>query len=146
MDLFFVYWIDKQSKYRNFYDSFAYFTLNLKMTSWIFLPCKQFNTNTYPTMFSIISQSLRLSQTSLGETSVGQVINLVSQDIGRFDDTLFPLHYLWIGPLQTAAITYFLWQEIGVSSLLGTLTLFFFVPLQGAYSKKKMLTLNKRTV
>lgn len=41
------------------------------------------------------------------------------------------LNYVWVGPLQTILVTYFLWQEIGVSSLLGVGTLLFFIPLQG---------------
>jgi len=41
-------------------------------------------------------------------------------------------HFLWIGPLLTIEVTYFLWREIGgVSSLLGVAALLAFVPLQG---------------
>jgi len=59
------------------------------------------------------------------------MINLISNDVNQFDLALPKLHYLWIGPLQIIVFTYLLWQEIGVSSLIGIATLFFFIPLQG---------------
>jgi len=43
------------------------------------------------------------------------------------------IQYLWIGPLQTIVVTYFLWQEIGVSSIVGVIVILAFVPLQGTY-------------
>lgn len=65
------------------------------------------------------------------------MINLLSNDVGRFDIALTFLNYLWIGPLQTIMVTVFLWQEVGVSSLFGVATLFAFIPLQGTKSKIK---------
>lgn len=74
---------------------------------------------------------MRLSNTSLGETSVGRVVNLLSNDVNRFDRALFFLHFLWIAPLQTIVVTVLLWQELGVSSIFGVATLIMFIPLQG---------------
>lgn len=72
-----------------------------------------------------------MSYKTLDETTVGQVINLISNDVNRFDLTLPNLHYLWIGPLQTIVATYFLWHKIGVASFIGIATFLFFIPLQG---------------
>jgi len=72
-----------------------------------------------------------LSNKALGETTAGQIINLISNDVNHFDIALQYLHCLWIGPLQTLVVTYLLWQEIGVSCLIGILAFFFFIPLQG---------------
>jgi len=47
--------------------------------------------------------------------------------------TLRFIQFLWIGPLQTILVTYFLWQEIGVSSIVGVVVFLAFVPLQGTY-------------
>lgn len=43
------------------------------------------------------------------------------------------VQFLCIGPLQTILVTYFLWQEIGVSSIIGVTVFLAFVPLQGTY-------------
>lgn len=59
------------------------------------------------------------------------MINLLSNDVGRFDIALAFINYFWIGPFQTIIVTYLLWQKIGVSSLFGIAILICFIPLQG---------------
>lgn len=82
-------------------------------------------------IFVLLIQALRLNKTALGETTVGQVVNLLSNDVNRFDFVVIFLHYIWLGPLQTLVVTYFLWQEIGVSSIIGVAVLLMIIPLQG---------------
>lgn len=86
-------------------------------------------------------QALCLSITALGETTVGQVINLISNDVNRFDLSLTSMHYIWIGPIQTIVVTYFLWQEIGVSSIIGLSTFLFFIPFQCTLKKIVKITM-----
>lgn len=87
--------------------------------------------NIFITYKLYFSQALRLSKTALGETTVGQIVNLLSNDVNRFDTVVIFLNYLWIGPLQTILVTYFLWQEIGVSSIIGVAILLMVIPIQG---------------
>jgi len=47
---------------------------------------------------AIYRKALRLSLTALGGTTTGQVVNLVSNDLGRFDRALIHLHFIWLGP------------------------------------------------
>ncbi|XP_015609770.1 probable multidrug resistance-associated protein lethal(2)03659 isoform X2 [Cephus cinctus] len=84
----------------------------------------------------IYRKALRLSKTALGETMVGQAVNLLSNDVNRFDVAIIFLHYLWIGPLETAVMTYFLYNIVGISGVIGVLSLLMFIPLQGFLGKK----------
>ncbi|XP_051160133.1 probable multidrug resistance-associated protein lethal(2)03659 [Leptopilina boulardi] len=84
----------------------------------------------------IYRKALRLSKTALGETTIGQAVNLLSNDVNRFDLAIIFVHYLWIGPLETIIITYFMYQEVGVAAIIGVATLLMFIPLQGFLGKK----------
>lgn len=67
----------------------------------------------------IYRKSLRLSQTALGETSSGKMINLLSNDVSRFEWALYFGNYLWIGPLFTFIVACFLWFQIRFAGLIG---------------------------
>ena len=58
------------------------------------------------------------------------MVNLLSNDVNRFDQSVLFLHYLWAGPAQLVIVTYLLWRKIGPSSLVGATLLIFFAPLQ----------------
>ncbi|GFN81872.1 multidrug resistance-associated protein 4 [Plakobranchus ocellatus] len=58
-------------------------------------------------------ESLRLSNRSLNESSVGQIVNLMSNDVTRFDQGMMFFHYLWVGPLQVIGALILLWYEAG---------------------------------
>ncbi|PSN30830.1 hypothetical protein C0J52_17331 [Blattella germanica] len=60
----------------------------------------------------IYRKSLKLSKIALGETTVGQAVNLISNDISRFDVCVLEFMYLWIGPLETICVTYFMYQAV----------------------------------
>lgn len=79
----------------------------------------------------IYRKSLRLSKTALGQTTVGQVVNLLSNDVGRFDLSLKFIHHMWVGPVQTMIVTYLMYTEVGISAVFGVIVLLLFIPLQG---------------
>lgn len=60
----------------------------------------------------IYRKALRLSRTALGETTAGQVVNLISNDVGRLDLAMIFIHYLWLGPIETIFITYLMSIEV----------------------------------
>lgn len=81
-------------------------------------------------MVFTFSQALRFSCTALNDNTVGQMVNMLSNDVNYFNNQMHDLHFLWIGPLQTILVTYLLWKEIGVSSIFGVVALLMFIPLQ----------------
>lgn len=63
----------------------------------------------------IYRKALRLSKTALGETTAGQVVNLLSNDVGRLDLAIIFIHFLWVGPLETIAVTYLMYLEVSLA-------------------------------
>ncbi|CAI9178844.1 unnamed protein product, partial [Rangifer tarandus platyrhynchus] len=78
----------------------------------------------------IYRKSLRLSTLAMGKTTTGQIVNLLSNDVNRFDQVTMFLHYLWVGTLQAITVTALLWMEIGISCLAGMAVLIFLLLLQ----------------
>lgn len=87
----------------------------------------------------IYRKALKLSRTALGETTVGQAVNLLSNDVNRFDVAIIFLHYLWIGPLETIIVLYFMYREVQMAAIIGVAVLLMFVPLQGYLGKKSSI-------
>lgn len=63
----------------------------------------------------------------------GQVINLMSNDVARFDQVLAYFHYLWRGPAELILMGYFIYREIEWYGLIGIGFLLCFLPLQSEY-------------
>lgn len=64
---------------------------------------------------------------------MGNVINLMSNDVNRFDMAPIFCHYIWISPMQVVFILYFMYLEIHVPALIGILAIFGFIPMQGNF-------------
>uniref|UniRef100_A0A670YJU0 ATP binding cassette subfamily C member 4 (PEL blood group) n=1 Tax=Pseudonaja textilis TaxID=8673 RepID=A0A670YJU0_PSETE len=75
-------------------------------------------------------EALRLSNAAMSKTTTGQIVNLLSNDVNKFDQVTIFLHFLWAGPLQAIAVTVLLWLEIGPSCLAGMAVLIILLPLQ----------------
>ncbi|KAM7238073.1 hypothetical protein CapIbe_011031 [Capra ibex] len=83
----------------------------------------------------IYRKALCLSSSAMGKTTTGQIVNLLSNDVNRFDQVMMFLHYLWVGPLQAIAVTALLWMEIGISCLAGMAVLIILLLLQSCIGK-----------
>ena len=83
----------------------------------------------------LYKKCLRLSQKSLGQTSVGQMVNLMSNDVNRFDSSTLYLHYILTAPLQTLMTVVILCYFVGPSCLAGFAFLILFIALQGLFSR-----------
>ncbi|KAG8228792.1 hypothetical protein J437_LFUL006671 [Ladona fulva] len=78
----------------------------------------------------IYRKSLRLSSTALGETAIGKIVNLLSNDVARFDIVAITINYLWISPLAAILVAYMVYQHIGIAGIIGIAVVFIIVPLQ----------------
>ena len=75
-------------------------------------------------------QALRLSHAALGETTPGQMVNLLSNDARRFD--IIPIYFssLFTAPLFAIFVSVLLILEVGVPGMIGMLILFITIPIQ----------------
>lgn len=61
----------------------------------------------------------------------GQAINLMSNDVSRFDWAMAFTHDLWGAPLGSAIAGYLIYTQIGYAGLIGMALLVVLMPLQG---------------
>lgn len=78
----------------------------------------------------ILLKALRLSQKSLSETAPAKLVNLLSNDVNRFDIFSVVMHPLWTSPLMTIIAAYILWNEIRWAGMIGIAIIFLIVPIQ----------------
>lgn len=78
----------------------------------------------------IYRKVLRIRLTALGDKVVGRAINLMSNDVMRFDMAPLFWHYVWISPLQALIITYYMYQQIKISAFIGMLAMAAIMPFQ----------------
>ncbi|XP_050078062.1 ATP-binding cassette sub-family C member 4-like [Anopheles maculipalpis] len=83
----------------------------------------------------IYRKALRLSRTALGDTAPGKVVNLLSNDVNRFDIVSVFLHSMWSAPLLAIVIGILLYIEIGVAGLIGMVVIFIVTPIQSYTGK-----------
>lgn len=76
----------------------------------------------------VYRKALHLSQTALGETAPGKVVNLLSNDVSRFDYASMFLNALWESPIIAIIITALVWLEIGLVGMIGIVTVLSIVP------------------
>lgn len=56
---------------------------------------------------------MRLSNAARKDSTVGEIVNLMSVDAQRFMDLTTYLNMVWSAPLQISLALYFLWQTLG---------------------------------
>lgn len=76
----------------------------------------------------IFDKSLKISMSAFAQTTTGQMVNLISSDITKFDCPDY--QSVWSAPLLLPILVTLLWREIGQASLVGLGLLLFFMPIQ----------------
>ncbi|XP_018335867.1 multidrug resistance-associated protein 1 isoform X1 [Agrilus planipennis] len=85
---------------------------------------------------AIYRKALRMSNTSKKETTVGEIVNLMSVDAQKFIDLTAYLNMLWSAPLQIVLALYFLWDILGPSVLAGLAVMVVLIPVNGFIANK----------
>lgn len=85
----------------------------------------------------VYQKSLRLSKAAMGNTTVGQIVNLLSNDVNRFDFGLVFIPYLVVAPLQAIIIIILLSKYyLGLGPTLAGFSVFlFYLPFQAIMGK-----------
>ncbi|KAF9419224.1 hypothetical protein HW555_004151 [Spodoptera exigua] len=79
---------------------------------------------------------LRMSQVSVGDVAGGKLVNLLSNDVARFDYAFMFLHYLWVVPLQVGVVLYFVYDAAGWAPYVGLFgVIIIILPLQAGLTK-----------
>ncbi|VVC94160.1 unnamed protein product [Leptidea sinapis] len=84
----------------------------------------------------IYRKVLRMSQLSLGDVAAGKLVNLLSNDVARFDLAFMFLHYIWLVPLQLGIVMYFLYDIGGYAPFVGLFgVILLILPIQATLTK-----------
>ncbi|XP_015591556.1 multidrug resistance-associated protein 1 isoform X6 [Cephus cinctus] len=92
---------------------------------------------------AIYRKALRMSNAARKESTVGEIVNLMSVDAQRFMDLTAYINMIWSAPLQIALALYFLWDILGPSVLAGLAVMIILIPVN-AFIASKVKTLQIR--
>ncbi|XP_017023787.2 probable multidrug resistance-associated protein lethal(2)03659 [Drosophila kikkawai] len=84
----------------------------------------------------IYRKVLQVSKSSSNDGLRGRAINILSNDLGRFDVALCFLHDTWKGPMESLIIGFLMYRQIGISAVIGVSFMLSFIPLQAWAAKK----------
>lgn len=98
-----------------------------------------------PTMTIIHSpsQALRMTKSATVDGLNGQVINLMSSDIGRLETVMALAPDLFKGPIELAVFSYFIYREIGYFGVIGIGFIVCFIPFQSEYRSPVAMALGE---
>ncbi|KAF5269300.1 hypothetical protein FQR65_LT02601 [Abscondita terminalis] len=83
----------------------------------------------------IYRKTLRLNQSTIGETTSGHITNLLTNDASVFERGINQCGAILICPVQLIVFTIFLYLEVGPSSLIGISVFIIVIPLYGYLGK-----------
>jgi ABC-type multidrug transport system fused ATPase/permease subunit len=81
----------------------------------------------------IYRKLLQMKSTTIQKFSLGQIVNLLSNDIEKLDRGVVFFNFLWIGPLKVIITAYYLVVTYGYSSIVGMAVPVLFLFIQSQY-------------
>lgn len=85
---------------------------------------------------AIYRKALRVSNSARKESTVGEIVNLMSVDAQRFVDVTAYINMIWSAPLQIAVALYFLWECLGPSVISGLAVMVILIPVNALIAGK----------
>lgn len=79
----------------------------------------------------IYKKVLKLSKSSFEKTNIGNILNVLANDLLRFEDFSWQFIYLLIAPVMSIIVIYLCWYYLGVACVGGLVILLLFIPFQG---------------
>ncbi|XP_035890492.1 uncharacterized protein LOC118502378 [Anopheles stephensi] len=87
----------------------------------------------------LYKKALRITKAAGTDGMTGQVINLMSNDVAKFDTATGFVHDIWKGLIELLVLGFFIYRQIGISGLFGIAFLLSFIPLQAWLGKRAAL-------
>nr|QNH67878.1 ATP-binding cassette transporter subfamily C member 1 X2 [Brachionus rotundiformis] len=90
----------------------------------------------------IYKKSLRLSNNSRKESTVGQMVNILAVNAQSFVEFPHYLNMIWTSLFTIAVAVYLLWQQLGLAAIAGVLVMVILIPINSVFmnqSKKFLL-------
>lgn len=101
--------------------------LNILTVNQYFIGCFHAGMKIRVSLCSLLyRKTMKLSQTAVRENAI---VNLLSNDVNRFDLVSVLLHYMWSAPLMAIIIVYILWQEAKWAGMIGLAVVFLIVTI-----------------
>ncbi|XP_011637000.1 multidrug resistance-associated protein 1 isoform X7 [Pogonomyrmex barbatus] len=85
---------------------------------------------------AIYRKALRMSNSARKESTLGEIVNLMSVDAQRFMDLTAYINMIWSAPLQIVLALYFLWEVLGPAVLAGLAVMIILIPVNGLIANK----------
>jgi ATP-binding cassette, subfamily C (CFTR/MRP), member 4 len=77
-----------------------------------------------------------LSLSTWNTSSSGAIVNLISNDVQKFEDCAPWLHFIWASPIGLCSVWYFIYLELGWVACAPIIILLLMFPLQGVLAKQ----------
>ncbi|XP_076072715.1 multidrug resistance-associated protein 1-like isoform X2 [Mytilus galloprovincialis] len=85
---------------------------------------------------AIYKKTLRLTNAAKQDSTVGEIINLMSVDAEKIGNCMWSVNDVWAIPLLFSISFYFLWQTLGPSVLVGLIIILLLVPVNFVLMRK----------
>ncbi|XP_066139727.1 probable multidrug resistance-associated protein lethal(2)03659 [Euwallacea fornicatus] len=96
----------------------------------------QLSINIRNTLCSLVyRKSLKMSPAAATEIGLGNIITVMTKDVGVFEKAVGLFSDVWIEILRTLLVCYLIYQKMGPASFAGVGTLLLILPIQGYFGK-----------